>query len=292
MTANRNIGGNGKNRLDGILNQIGVPPNMAVTVAIGIYPGVYYLAAATIERTVNSKFCGSDDVGTGVDDDGRCWMCDSRNALHSDGGVVWNRECVRGYYVCVFPNVIGVVDSVSVDEGGVAATVRKGGGIGAWVECYSGTTVGDSRQDGGEDFRKTVNRSGVVGCWGKSFRIEGIGIGPDGVVSSTVGVSVTEQHRTRVVRVYMGGAVHEFGDDVVSAHVGDGVGGRSHHIHQTGYGVAMVGWHTGDNLRHNNMVSESPGGIRTSTILVSVSVCLGACAITDLSVDSRSIRRQ
>lgn len=49
-----------------------------------------------------------------------------RNALYGDGGVVWYRECIRGYYVCVFPNVIGVVDSVViVIDGGVAWICRR-----------------------------------------------------------------------------------------------------------------------------------------------------------------------
>ena len=67
--------------------------------------------------------------------------------------------------ISVAPAVVDAVDVVSINERGVAAAVSEGGSVSAWGECDRGTAVSDGRQGGGEDFRETVNRSGVVGGW-------------------------------------------------------------------------------------------------------------------------------
>ena len=268
-------------------NDVGVSPVVAVSCAVGKVvcvsdsslaasdvsvdggKGVAYLGAAVVGhgRDMRCRDNGIDQTADGVE-----------TVLGGDHKVLWHDV------IGVAPSVVGAVDLVSIDEGGVAAAVGEGGGVGAGSECDRGAAVGDGRQGGGEDLREAVNRSGVIGRWGKSFGIEGISIGPDGVVSSAVGVSVTEHHRTGIVRIDAGGAVHKFGDDTVAAHIGDGVCIRSHHIHLAGHGIAPVGWHIGDDFWQGNVVGESPIPTVSRTVGESIGIYDVALATIETAV--------
>ena len=88
----------------------------------------------------------------------------------------------------------------------------------------------------------------------------------------TVGVAVTEDHSPGTIGVDVGGAVHKERSDAVATDIGDGISGRSHHIHQTCHGATLVRWHTGDNFRQGNMEGEGPSLCVTGTVGVRIAV--------------------
>ena len=98
----------------------------------------------------------------------------------------------------------------------------------------------------------------VVLSGGEVVRVEGVGVGPEGIVSGAVGVAVAEDDGAGAVGAEGGGAVHEHGFDGPAADVGDGRCGRCRHIHEAGHGGTAVGGHVGDGVGHHDMEGVAP----------------------------------
>ena len=160
--------------------------------------------------------------------------------------------------VGVAPEVVGAVDIVSRDEGGVAAAVVQSAGVGAEVQINALSTIGDGGQDGGVYLGETVDNSVRIGGGCEGGGVERVGVGPDGVVAGAVGVMIEEDDRSGAVGVDVGGAVRENGFDGSAANVCDEGCGRGMDIHQAGHGCAVVGGHVGDDIGHHDMESEGP----------------------------------
>ena len=161
--------------------------------------------------------------------------------------------------VGVCPGVVGAVDIIGIDEGGVAASVAQRAGVGAGVQVDALSAVGDDGQGGGVYLGEAVDGGVRIGGGREGARVEGVGVGPDGVVSGAVGVAVAEDDSAGAVGVDVGGAVHENGRDGVAADIGDGLCRRSVDVHQTGHGGAVIGGHAGDDIGHCDVEGEGPG---------------------------------
>ena len=123
-----------------------------------------------------------------------------------------------------------------------------------------------------------MDLQGVARCGREGIRVEGVGVGPEGVVASAVGVAIAEDDGAGAVKVEGGGAVHEDGIDGPAADIGDGLCRRSVDVHQTGHGAAVVGGHVGDDVGHHDVEGESPSGVNSSAIGVGVCERFGSFA--------------
>ncbi len=65
--------------------------------------------------------------------------------------------------VGVVPGVVGAVDIVSIDEGGVAAAVAQSAGVGAKVQVNTLPAVGDVGQGGRVDLGEAVDGGVRIG---------------------------------------------------------------------------------------------------------------------------------
>ena len=125
--------------------------------------------------------------------------------------------------ISVAPAVVGAVYMIGINEGRVAAAVGEGGGVGVRDECDRCPAVGDVGQGGGEDLRETVNHGGVIVSGSETFRIQCVSIGPDGIVSSAVGVAIAEDNRSGTIAVKACGAVHKDWSDGVATDILNGL---------------------------------------------------------------------
>ena len=239
------------------------------------------MPVTTIETAIYILFNGCDDYATVVFYYRRCWLDHFCDALYTYGAVRRNFKVFRNYVVGIAPAVVGAVDAVVINEGGVTATVGDIASVDAFLEWNIGAAVGNDGQGGGVDLRDTVNISGIVGCRSEAVRIQGVSESPDGVVFSTVGVAIAEDHRSCTVGVDVGGAVHKYGNDAVAAHVGDGISGRSHHIHKTSHGGASISGYTGDDIGQFNVEGEGPRMGVSSAVGVWIAVYDVALAVVE-----------
>ena len=264
-------GGDGQG---GQLDDVGVGPAVRMTCAVGEGVGIGHGAFAAGGVCADGRSVRSERMAAGVGDgrDKRCrgdGICQTADSVKTVGR---GYDEVFGHHlVGVAPGVVGAVDGVGIDEGGVAAAVQEGAGVGAGVQVYALSAVGDDGQGGGKNFGETVDLQGVVRSGREAVRVEGVGVGPEGVVAGAVGVAVAEGDGAGAVEAEVGGAVHEDGDDGVAADVGDGVRRRSDDIHETRHGGSIVGRHVGDDVRHHDVEGEGPRGVFVSAICIGVS---------------------
>ena len=195
--------------------------------------------------------------------------------------------------VGVAPSIVGAVDIVSIDEGGVAAAVVQSAGVGAEVQINALSTIGDGGQGGGVYLGETVDNSVRIGGGCEGGGVERVGVGPDGVVTGAVGVAVAEDDGAGTVGVDVGGAVHKDGCNGPAADVGDGLCRRSDNIHQTGHKGAVVGGHAGDDVGHHDMEGEGPAvGVARA---IRVRIAIDDVALTSVeggAVDGDGPRRE
>ena len=197
-----------------------------------------------------------------------------------DGGLaasVGDGEVLGRHLVGVGPGVVGAVDMIVVDEGGIAAAVVQGARVDAGRQGDGVAAVGDDGQGGGVHLGETMDGDGIRSFRGEGVRIKRDGVGPEGVVTGAVGVAVAEDDRAGAVGIEGGGAVHEDRGDAVAADVGDGVRSRSGDIHEARHGGAVVGGHIGDDVRQLDVEGEGPRGVCTST--VSIEISEGFCTL-------------
>ena len=246
---------------------------MAVTGAVGEGVGVGHGALAAVNVCDNGGLAGRERVAAGIGhrrdmrsrgDSGRL-TADGSGAVLCAYGEVFRRDMVR-----VAPGVIRAVDGIVVDEGGVAAAVDERGGVVAGLKRDRFPAVGDARQGGRHDLGETVDIGLAVLSWRESSGGEGVGVGPDGVVTRAVGVAVAENDRARPVGNEGGGAVHEDGRDGSAADVGDDRCGRCRHIHETGHGGAAGGGHPCDLVGHLYGVGVGPFILQIITVRIGI----------------------
>ncbi len=189
-----------------------------------------------------------------------------------DDSVVGRCEVLGRHLVGVGPGVVGAVDMIVVDEGGVAASVVQGTRVDAGCQGDGVAAVGDDGQGGGVHLGETVDGDGIGRGGGEGRRIEGDGVGPQRVVAGAVGVAVAEDDRAGAIGIEGGGAVHEDRGDVVAADVGDGVRGRSGDIHETRHGGTVVGGHVGDDAGQLDVEGEGPVVLMSGAVFIRIGV--------------------
>lgn len=244
-----------------------------LTSAVVVSPNVGNMAFASVEATVNGGLqYGFNDSSATVGY--RRWY-NIRYSYFTNA--LYKYTAIGGYFkwkwhhmIGVAPAIVGAVDSVCIDVGGVAATIGNITGVSAWSEGDISTAVGDGRQGGGVGIRETVDGCIRIGSRGEGTWVECVGVGPDGVVTSTVSISVAEDNRTSSVTVYISGTIHKGGSDVVAADVGNGARCGSSDIHQTGHGGVTVDRHIGNDVRQGDMEGEGPGCVNSSAIGIGV----------------------
>ena len=256
---------------------------MAVTGAVGEGVCIDDVALAAVEAGVvhvRHRRGERDAAGVGhrrdmcSRGDGVRLTADGRGAvLHAYG------EVFRLDMVGVAPGVVGAVDGIVVDEGGVAAAVDERGGVVAGLKCDRFPAVGDVRQGGDNNLGEAVDGDRVVRRGGEIVRVEGVGVGPEGVVSGAVGVAVAEDDVAGAVGAEGGGAVHEDGRDGVAADVGDDRCGRCRHIHETGHFQRVISRDVGDSI---GQLNEK---ILSYDCIISTNICNG------ISTDTRNNAR-
>ena len=165
-------------------------------------------------------------------------------------------EVFRHHVVSVTPSVVGAIDGVGVDKGGVTAAVGNIAGVDAFLERNIRAAVGNDGQGGGVDFRDTMNISSVVGDRGKSCRVQGVSESPGGVVSGTVGVAVTEDHSSGAIAVEGCGAVHEDRSDAVATDVLNDLCCWTADIGHARYGSVTVARYSGNSFRQDDVEGE------------------------------------
>ena len=279
----------------GQLDDIGVDPVVrmvgAVCECVGVGHGALAVGHAGVNGGQGVADLGAAAVGHGRDMGGRldslAEAADGIKAVGGGDGEVFGRDMVG-----VVPDVVCAVYIISIDECGVAASAHNIAGIGACGQFDRRAAVGDIGQGGGVHLGEAVDGRRVVLRGGEGIRVEGVGVGPDGVVSGAVGVLVAEDNGAGAVGVEGGGAVHEDGDDGIAAEVGDGRCGRCRHIHEAGHGCAAVGGYIGDDVRHHDVEGERPSRIHTCAILVSVRKGLCSGTILDIRSNSRTFSCQ
>ena len=245
------------------------------------------MSTASIENAVQSLLNSCYNCTTVVFHYGWGGLAHFIDALYIQHTICRNIEIFRNHMVSVAPSVVGAVDLVSIDEGGIAAAVGEGRGVGARDECHSGTAVGDGRQGGDVYLGEAVNRGGVIVSGREAFRVQCVSVGPDGIVSCAVGVAVAEYNRSGTVAVKACGAIHKHRSDGVATDISDGVCRRTCHIHQTSYGRAIISRHIGDDFRQSNVIGECPIPTMSCTVGESVGIYNVALATVETAVVHR-----
>ena len=263
----------------------------AVGKCVSVGQGALTVGHAGVNRGQRVADGGSAVVGHRRDvcgrDDSLAEAADGVKAVGLGDVEVLGRDMV-GVVPCVWLSV----DIIGIDVCGVAAAACERGGVRARFKRDRRAAVGDIGQGGGVHLGEAVDGRRVVLRGGEGIRVEGVGVGPDGVVSGAVGVLVAEDNGAGAVTRDVGGAVHEDGDDGIAAEVGDGCCGRCRHIHEAGHGCAAVGGYIGDDVRHHDVEGERPSRIHTCAILVSVRKGLCSGTILDIRSNSRTFNCQ
>ena len=182
------------------------------------------MSIASVEYTICGLLYRYDRVVTAICDDRWFGFEYFRNTLHMYSVIGRNFKVLGCHMIGVSPKVISAVDLIVIDVCSVAAAVDDVAGVGARFQSDICTAVGDDRQGGGMYFGETMYGRRVVLRRRESVRVEGVSVGPNGVVSGAVGVAVAEGDCACSVARDVGGAVHEDGHDGPAADVGDGVG--------------------------------------------------------------------
>ena len=134
----------------------GEGPVLGMSGAVLIRIGIDDVALAAVEvGAVDRGSARRERVAAGVGDRGQGDAVggDLRQAADSDFSVLGgNIEVFRGDMVGVAPNVVGAVDVVGIDEGGVTATVHDMAGVSTMGEGDGVAAVEDDGQCGLMDF--------------------------------------------------------------------------------------------------------------------------------------------
>ena len=157
-----------------------------------------------------------------------------------------NVEIVGYHVIDEAPSVVGAVDGIVIHKCGVSATVGDITGVDAFLKGNIRAAVGDDGQGGGVHFGEAVNRNGIVGCRREAFRVQCISESPGGVVSGTVGITITEDHCSGAVGVDVGGAVHKDWNDAVATGILNDWCCWAADIGQAGHGSVAIIRHSGN----------------------------------------------
>ena len=145
---------------------VGVCPDVAMVGAVGEGVGVSYGALAASDVSVDGgegvAYLGVAVVGHGRNmrrrGDGVGQTADGvETVLGGDYKVFWHNV------VGVGPGVVGAVDIIGIDEGGVAASVAQRAGVGAGVQVDALSAVGDDGQGGGVYLGEAVDGGVRIG---------------------------------------------------------------------------------------------------------------------------------
>ena len=217
------------------------------------------MSVTTIEVAIHSLFDRCYEGTTVIFNFRRCWLDYLSDALYTHGTVRRYIKVFRNHVVSETPCVVGTINIVCVNEGGISAAIGDVAGIDAFLERNNRAAVGDNRQGGSMDIRNTVNRSGIVGCWRETFRIQCVGESPDGVMLCTIGITEAEDHRTCTIGMNVGSAIHEDRHNGITTYILNDLCGWTTDIGQAGHGGVAIIRHSSNVFWQGNMEGEVPG---------------------------------
>ena len=203
-----------------------------------------------------------------------------------------NGEVGRFHTVSVAPRIGDGVDDVGINKRRVTATVRKSTGIFTRCQFHLSTAIRDGWQRRKLNSGNAEHLDGIILTRLECLRINGVDVFPDRVMTRTIGIFVTECHRSCTIVMQDCRTVYIFRNDSSVTCIQDCVGFRTSDIYQTSDKAVTVARHIGHLFRQLDVIGECPRGIITHTILISVSEFLGTAALADCRCDFRAHRIQ